>query len=88
MHPTVYQAETPNHQLFEEEVFGPVLAVYVYPDAEWSSMLKKVDQSGGGFALTGAIFANERTAIREAEDALRYSAGNFYISKTFTLIYY
>ncbi|GKT87431.1 LOW QUALITY PROTEIN: putative delta-1-pyrroline-5-carboxylate dehydrogenase [Colletotrichum tofieldiae] len=50
------------------------------PDAEWPSTLKKVDQSGGGFALTGAVFANDRVAIREAEDALRYSAGNFYIN--------
>ncbi|KAF7595994.1 Delta-1-pyrroline-5-carboxylate dehydrogenase, mitochondrial [Aspergillus hancockii] len=80
VHPTVYQAQSPEHKLFDEEIFGPVLAVYVYPDAEWSSILKKADQSGGGFALTGAVFAKERTAIREAEDALRYSAGNFYIN--------
>jgi 1-pyrroline-5-carboxylate dehydrogenase len=83
VNPTIYQANTPNHPIFEEEVFGPVLAVYVYPDSEWSSTLKAVDQSGGGFALTGAVFANERTAIREAEDTLRYSAGNFYISEFF-----
>jgi 1-pyrroline-5-carboxylate dehydrogenase len=81
VHPTVYQVESPSHRLFDQEVFGPVLAAYVYPDAEWSSILKQTDQSGGGFALTGAVFASDRAVIREAEDALRYSAGNFYISK-------
>ncbi|KAJ5715798.1 uncharacterized protein N7483_012979 [Penicillium malachiteum] len=80
VHPTVYQVDRPDHKLFNEEIFGPVLAVYVYPDAEWSSTLKKVDEAGGGFALTGAVFAQDRRAIREAEDALRYSAGNFYIN--------
>lgn len=86
VHPTVYQVDTPDHQLFNEEIFGPVLAVYVYPDAEWSSTLNKVDENGGGFALTGAVFASDRRAIREAEDALRYSAGNFYISKSSSLV--
>ncbi|KAJ5241897.1 Aldehyde/histidinol dehydrogenase [Penicillium citrinum] len=80
VNPTVYQVNSPDHQLFNEEIFGPVLAVYVYPDAEWSSTLKKVDEAGGGLALTGAVFAQDRGAIREAEDALRYSAGNFYIN--------
>ncbi|KAH8430019.1 uncharacterized protein LDX57_007690 [Aspergillus melleus] len=78
--PTVYQASSPDHALFEKEIFGPVLAVYVYPDAEWSGLLKTVDQSGGGFALTGAIFAQDRKALREAEDKLRYSAGNLYLN--------
>ncbi|RAH42741.1 L-glutamate gamma-semialdehyde dehydrogenase [Aspergillus brunneoviolaceus CBS 621.78] len=80
VHPTVYRAKDIDHPLFDTEIFGPVLTVYVYPDAEWSSILKKVDQSGGGFALTGAVFAADRKAIREAEDTLRYSAGNFYIN--------
>ena len=81
IHPTVYKAKDPNHWLFDTEVFGPVLVVYVYPDTEWSSILKQVDQSGGGFALTGAVFASDRKAVREAESALRFAAGNFYISK-------
>ncbi|CAM1509724.1 Fc.00g000590.m01.CDS01 [Cosmosporella sp. VM-42] len=80
VNPTVYQADSPDHNLFNEEFFGPVLGVYVYPDAEWSSILAKVDSNGGGLALTGAVFAKSRSAIREAEDALRYSAGNFYIN--------
>ncbi|RYO34966.1 Delta-1-pyrroline-5-carboxylate dehydrogenase [Alternaria arborescens] len=78
--PTVYLADSPDHKLFNYEIFGPVLAIYVYPDAEWSQILEKIDQAGGNFALTGAVFANSRAAIREAEDALRYSAGNFYIN--------
>ncbi|EEU42050.1 uncharacterized protein NECHADRAFT_85894 [Fusarium vanettenii 77-13-4] len=78
--PTVYQVDSPDHRLFNEEIFGPVFAVYVYPDSQWSSILKRVDEAGGGLALTGAIFAKSRAAIREAEDALRYSAGNFYIN--------
>ncbi|PWY90902.1 pyrroline-5-carboxylate dehydrogenase [Aspergillus heteromorphus CBS 117.55] len=60
VHPTVYKAKNIDHNLFEQEIFGPVLAVYVYPDAEWSSTLKKVDQGGGGFALTGSVFAADR----------------------------
>lgn len=82
VNPTVYQADSPDHRLFNQEIFGPVLAIHVYPDAEWTSTLEKVDQSGGEFALTGAVFAQDRGAIRQAEDALRYSAGNFYISKS------
>jgi 1-pyrroline-5-carboxylate dehydrogenase len=79
--PTVYLADSPDHKLFNYEIFGPVLAIHIYPDAEWSSILNSVDKNGGGFALTGAVFANSRTAIREAEDTLRYAAGNFYISE-------
>ena len=78
--PTLYQVDSPDHDLFNTEIFGPVLAVYVYPDGEWSSLMKKIDQNGGGLALTGAVFATNRSAIREAEDTLRYSAGNFYIN--------
>ncbi|RDW90648.1 uncharacterized protein DSM5745_02423 [Aspergillus mulundensis] len=80
VNPTVYQTDSPTHRLFNEEIFGPVLAVYVYPDNEWSELLGQVDAAGGGFALTGAVFASDRKVIREAEDALRYSAGNFYIN--------
>ena len=79
--PTVYQVDSPDHRLFNEEIFGPVLAVHVYKDSEFSPLLKNIDQNGGGLALTGAVFAQDRAALREAEDALRYSAGNFYLSK-------
>ena len=80
INPTVYLADSPDHNLFNEEIFGPVLAIHVYDDADWTKILQSVDQNGGGLALTGAIFANNRAAVREAEDALRYSAGNFYIN--------
>lgn len=76
--PTIYSAKTLDHSLFDQELFGPVLSAYVYPDAEFDSLLTTIDRQGGGFALTGAIFANDITAIRKAEDRLRYAAGNFY----------
>ncbi|GAP92255.2 putative delta-1-pyrroline-5-carboxylate dehydrogenase [Rosellinia necatrix] len=78
--PTLYQVDSADHELLNAEIFGPVLAVHVYPDAEWAGVLARVDGGGGGLALTGAVFASDRRAIRQAEDALRYSAGNFYIN--------
>ncbi|KAF2029064.1 ALDH-like protein [Setomelanomma holmii] len=78
--PTVYLAGSPDHKLFNYEIFGPVLAIHVYPVEEWKNILEKVDEAGGGFALTSSVFASSRATIREAEDALRYSAGNFYIN--------
>ncbi|RSL94844.1 hypothetical protein CEP52_012421 [Fusarium oligoseptatum] len=60
--PTVYQVDSPDHRLFNEEIFGPVFAVYVYPDSQWSSILKQVDEAGGGLALTGAIFAKKSSS--------------------------
>jgi 1-pyrroline-5-carboxylate dehydrogenase len=62
-----------------DEIFGPVLTVYVYPDSDWSKTLKLVD-STSPYALTGAVFANDRRVIREAMDALRNAAGNFYVN--------
>jgi 1-pyrroline-5-carboxylate dehydrogenase len=76
--PTIYAAKTLDHHLFDQELFGPVLVAYVYPDAEFDDLLETIDKQGGGFALTGSIFANDTTAIRKAEDRLRYAAGNFY----------
>lgn len=76
--PTVYVSNTMEHDLFDRELFGPVLVAYVYEDAEFDSLLAKIDKQGGGFALTGAIFANDPSAIRKAESELRYAAGNFY----------
>jgi len=62
-----------------EEIFGPVLTVYVYPDAEFERTLEVCDRSAP-FALTGAIFAKDRAAVALAERKLRYAAGNFYIN--------
>lgn len=76
--PTLYVSKTLEHEMFNQELFGPVLVAYIYPDAEFDTLLETIDQQGGGYALTGAIFANDRKAIRKAEDRLRYAAGNFY----------
>jgi 1-pyrroline-5-carboxylate dehydrogenase len=62
-----------------DEIFGPVVTVYVYPDAEWSETLELVDQTGD-YALTGAVFSKDRGAILEANKALRFAAGNYYIN--------
>ena len=75
--PSVYVAKTDN-ELFNKELFGPVLVVHVYPDAEYEKVLGTIDGHGGGLALTGAVFASDRAAIALAEDRLRYAAGNFY----------
>ncbi|KAF3917105.1 Omega-crystallin [Dactylellina cionopaga] len=80
IHPTIYQTDDPTHDLFNRELFGPVLTTYVYPDADFENVLKAVDSTGGGYALTGSIFAQDREVIRYAEDKLRDSAGNFYIN--------
>ena len=78
--PTLYATRDANHELYDKELFGPVLVAYVYPDAEFDSTLDLIDRQGGGFALTGNIFSNDQRAIRKAEDRLRYAAGNFYIN--------
>lgn len=77
--PTLVRCERPDHRLLREEIFGPVLSAFVYDDARWPEVLKQVD-TGADYALTGAIFANDRRAIHEATGALRQAAGNFYIN--------
>lgn len=82
--PTIYEAKTPDHELFSKELFGPILVVYVYDDTTdsvkaFQDICKTVDQASE-YALTGAIFAQDRAVVRYAEDALRNSAGNFYIN--------
>ena len=62
-----------------EEIFGPVVTVYVYPESDWQSVLELVDQTSP-YALTGAVLASDRRAIDEARTVLRYAAGNFYIN--------
>jgi 1-pyrroline-5-carboxylate dehydrogenase len=79
VHPTIYASQNPHHDLFKRELFGPILAVYPYPDSEWHSVIDLVDHTSQ-YALTGAIFADDRRAIDEASSRLRYAAGNFYIN--------
>jgi 1-pyrroline-5-carboxylate dehydrogenase len=62
-----------------EEIFGPVLSVHVYEDRRWAETLRLCDATSP-YALTGAVFATERRAVIEAHDALRHSAGNFYVN--------
>jgi len=77
--PTVVLTTDPHHRLMEEEIFGPVLTVYVYPEAEWEETLHLVD-STSPYALTGAVFSQDRLAAQRAMEALRHAAGNFYIN--------
>jgi 1-pyrroline-5-carboxylate dehydrogenase len=77
--PTVIQARKPNYVTMCEEIFGPVVTIYVYPDKKWEQTLELVD-STSPYALTGAVFARDRTAVEEAQVALEHAAGNFYIN--------
>jgi 1-pyrroline-5-carboxylate dehydrogenase len=77
--PTLIQAKEPDYRSMREEIFGPVVTAYVYADAKWSETLQLVDATSP-YALTGAVFARDRAAVREAADALRDAAGNFYVN--------
>jgi 1-pyrroline-5-carboxylate dehydrogenase len=77
--PTLVESPRADYRLLCEEIFGPVVTAYVYPDGEWSQTLTLVDRTSP-YALTGAVFARERTAVREALSTLRHAAGNFYIN--------
>jgi 1-pyrroline-5-carboxylate dehydrogenase len=77
--PTLVETEDPKERLMCEEIFGPVLTVYVYPDERWMETLALVD-STSPYALTGAVFARDRGAVRQAASALRNAAGNFYVN--------
>lgn len=77
--PTVIEATNPHYESMEEEIFGPILTLYVYEDKDWKKTLKLVDETSP-YALTGAIFAQDRYAINEATKALENAAGNFYIN--------
>jgi 1-pyrroline-5-carboxylate dehydrogenase len=77
--PTLVETKDPAYRLLCEEIFGPVLTVYVYPDAKWQETLETVDRTSP-YALTGAIFSRDRQGIREATSALRHAAGNYYIN--------
>lgn len=79
IHPTVIVAKTPDYETLTEELFGPVLTVFVYEDENWAETLTLVDQTSI-YALTGSIIAQDRYAINEATHALRNAAGNFYIN--------
>jgi 1-pyrroline-5-carboxylate dehydrogenase len=77
--PTIVIAKTPELKLLKEEIFGPVLTIYVYDDAKLDDALEICDR-GSAYALTGAVFAQDRAAVVKIKDALRHTAGNFYIN--------
>ena len=77
--PTVYETDDPRHDLMQRELFGPILTVYPYPEGEWESALKLVDETSP-YALTGAVFAQDRRAVDQATERLRDAAGNFYVN--------
>ncbi len=77
--PTLVETTDPSYRLLREEIFGPVVTVYVYEDAAWQEMLALVDRTSP-YALTGSVFSRDRTAIHQASATLRNAAGNFYIN--------
>jgi 1-pyrroline-5-carboxylate dehydrogenase len=77
--PTVLEVTDPSSPFITQELFAPVLSTYVYDDADWEQTLRLVDESTP-YGLTGAVFAEDETAVRQANEALRYTAGNFYVN--------
>jgi 1-pyrroline-5-carboxylate dehydrogenase len=77
--PTVVVGDDPGHEVFRTEYFGPLLAVHVYDDGDFDTVLKRVDE-GAPYGLTGAVIARDRAAVARASEALRFAAGNFYVN--------
>ncbi len=77
--PTLFLTKNPHHVLMIEEIFGPVLTVYVYPDEQWEPSLDLVNDTSP-YGLTGAIWAQDRAVLMKAEARLRYAAGNLYLN--------
>ena len=77
--PTLVQTSNPSHRMLREEIFGPVVTVYVFADNRWKETLGLIDRTSP-YALTGAVFARDRQAIRMAMSLLRNAAGNFYVN--------
>lgn len=77
--PTILQVSDPRSPFITEELFAPVLATYVYDDADWEQTLHLVDESTS-YGLTGAVFVEDAAALQSASDTLRYTAGNFYVN--------
>ena len=77
--PTLLQVKDPQYVTMCEELFGPVLTTYVYPDKAWKATLNLVNTTSP-YALTGAVFSQDRAALIEADQVLRQAAGNYYIN--------
>ena len=77
--PTVAITTNPDYYTMNQELFGPIVTIYIYPDKKWNDTLKLVDNTSE-YALTGAVYSQDRYALEEALVALENSAGNFYIN--------
>ena len=77
--PTVIETSDPDFRTMREELFGPVVTAYVYPEGKYRETLDLIDK-GAPYGLTGAVFSKDRDAVDQAGDALRYTAGNFYVN--------
>jgi 1-pyrroline-5-carboxylate dehydrogenase len=77
--PTVLETTDPRSELMREELFGPIVTTYVYPERKWGETLELVDDTAP-YGLTGAVFSADRSAIEEAHEKLSYAAGNFYVN--------
>jgi 1-pyrroline-5-carboxylate dehydrogenase len=77
--PTVLETKDPLSNFMTEEIFGPVVCIYVYNDADFGPKIFTLIDESTQYALSGAVFAKSRAAIIEATEELRFSAGNFYI---------
>lgn len=77
--PTILEVSDPHSTFITQELFAPILTTFVYEDSQWNDVLTLIDSSTT-YGLTGAVFAEDRVAVAEASDALRYTAGNFYVN--------
>jgi 1-pyrroline-5-carboxylate dehydrogenase len=77
--PTVIETSDPDFRTLKEELFGPIVTAFVYPERQYEDTLELIDR-GAPYGLTGAVFARDRSAVETAEEKLRYAAGNFYVN--------
>ncbi|GCC32700.1 hypothetical protein chiPu_0011164 [Chiloscyllium punctatum] len=77
--PSIIETKDPQDPIMKEEIFGPIVTVYVYPETKYQEILHLIDTSTP-YGLTGSVFAQDENVIAEASKILRYSAGNFYIN--------
>jgi 1-pyrroline-5-carboxylate dehydrogenase len=77
--PTLVETSDPGYRLMREEIFGPVVTAYAFDDSKWEETLQVLDRTSP-YALTGAVWARDRRAVRSGSAALRHAAGNFYVN--------
>ncbi|HEX6789019.1 MAG TPA: aldehyde dehydrogenase family protein, partial [Gaiellaceae bacterium] len=77
--PTVIETSDPGFRTMKEELFGPVVTAFVYPEKQYEQTLDLID-GGAPYGLTGAVFSRDRSAVDAAHERLRYAAGNFYVN--------